>query len=171
MAKKLSVLGIRSVPLEPRPGELVFFFKVAKGSPADPLFYSNPMLRSLLAKKSQIGHNLGHLTYFFDSADAEPTKALESIQTFNSANYARNGLLGKGIASTLEKKCLVEAQKRFGKFRVEPFMSSSKERRKQILARGIKLVDKNPAYSVSSTRMLQGINTVRRRMHRRFNRK
>lgn len=173
---KISILGIKIRPIELNVNEpiMTFVFEIAEGSPADPLFYSSPRLRTALGKEPPVGAAIGHLSYFFSSKDAKkPEKVFEAVYPFHFAKRIMGGLSKKGIASELERKCLIEMKKRFGNFQILPFLGiAEKPRRKQVSARGIRTTTKTvPEYRANSEQMLSGINAVRRRMHRRFNRK
>jgi len=154
-----------------------FEFKVTEGSFADPLFYSSPRLRELLKKFPPLkGRNIGYTSYFFFSRKSKKPKAAGgrfSVRSYpfeNLKSYSDRGkgsfieveeFRGKFIASELQKKTHREMIKRHGEIEVMPAYYVSQPGRRQMAARGIKLI--NRRHHTTASNMISKINMVKRK--------
>ena len=142
MPNKLNLSGILIKPvLIENNGGITFEFHIGKGSPANPLFFTNPALVKILQKKQgdylSEGMVLGEWHYYKNNYIPSENPILEeNIRTFHFVKESKE-LNGIGIARGLEEKVLSELKKRYGVFRVIPFGNANSRRASSLTRRGI----------------------------------
>lgn len=174
-ATKLLTLGLK---LEPpvdfksksieELGSMEFFVVAGYGSPADPLFYSSPRLRTALEKHPHlIGKGIGTMEYSgYAFSKKSPVLHVLNYPFFYLGKEIAD-FKGKGFALELERKVISAIKQRFGNVIIKPFASVSLERRKQLLSRGIKAGSVS-GYFENASGMISRINAKRRVDRKRF---
>jgi hypothetical protein len=197
--KKIFLWGIQikpTVEVNDRGGTYFEFpLHIIRGSPANNLFFSNPMVRELIEKYSELkGEKIGTFVYSGGKRGKEYVLS-ETPAPFNCLGEAAfMDFTGKGIALELERKVFGELEKRLGKIRlvkkppsgrnykvrlvkkpvdnvrIRPSIGyASTGRERQVSARGI-FVDLDKSYSATLRKMRSGIEKLRKQHRKRFRR-
>jgi len=199
--KKISLWGIQIKPgiekvYDSGDTKFEFSLEVAKGSPANHLFFSNPKLRELIEKHSDLKEKqIGRFSYYGRKRGKGYVLSEDPTPFDCLGGAAFMDFTGKGIALELERKVLGELEKRLGKIRLEKkppsgrnykvrlvkkpvgnvgirpsFGYASTGRERQVSARGI-FIDLDKTYSVTLQKMRSGIEKLRKKHRKRFRRK
>jgi len=148
-----------------------FQFKIGRGSFANPLFYSSPKLRELMAKHSmQEGRRVGYIEYHSDVVPED--RGSHNIRGLAYPFYhlrggVRHDFNRKGIATELERKALAYLRRQVGSKAVINSKCVSEGRARQLAARGI-TARKDETYQMTVGGMQAGINKLRRQKRKEF---
>jgi hypothetical protein len=178
MSTKINLLGIliKPVPIENN-GGITFEFHIARGSPANPLFFTSPALVDVLSKldRSALPKNsiLGKWEYFKERYIPREFPLFE-VKSKPFRFVADNkALLDKGIAPGLEEKCFSELKRRYGQSTIIPFWEANEQRMKSLIRSGISVKKIGVlrgkdifTYEAKLTKMLEGLKARKRRRRR-----
>ncbi|HIH09741.1 MAG TPA: hypothetical protein HA254_03650 [Candidatus Diapherotrites archaeon] len=167
MAKqRLSVLGIkvRMGKHDPnRSDPLTFRFFIEKGSPADPMFFTNPSLRMELEKHGLKEGWVGDHQYWSNGE----VEAYPFERAAKGGKFVTFGPTGAGRG--LERITSREAEKIFGKVNLMPRLLASKSRANHMKKLGVKVKEVRPKefdFAVPIKDLRRRLNETRNRYRR-----